>query len=296
MHLSRWALDQFSGSLKRRDTLLLKDALVVFVCGAQSDVQKPTARDRFMEYAKRHLADIQFFKAEEFLEAEPLSGAKDLLSLEDDLAGYCDCLMVIVESPSSIAELGAFANHRELSRIMLVVNDKRYASTKSFISEGPIAKVNRVSRFKPSINASMDSVLVCAEDIKARFSSMERRRNKRVDLSTSSAFAGAAPKIRMLLLHDVIALFSPIASDEVLAVLRSVYDGSRVSMRQELGMLETLRMVKRSDQYYVTTPKSHRLYFAFHGTDPTALRSAAINHYYKHSRSRLGVLARGSGS
>ncbi len=62
----------------------------------------------------------------------------DLLTLENLLADAVDAVILIVESPGAIAELGAFANHEDLRRKLIVIQDEKYRHARSFIGHGPI--------------------------------------------------------------------------------------------------------------------------------------------------------------
>lgn len=62
----------------------------------------------------------------------------DLLSLENLLAKSVHAIVIILESPGSIAELGAFSNHNLLKDKLVVLVDKKYKNKKSFINLGPI--------------------------------------------------------------------------------------------------------------------------------------------------------------
>jgi hypothetical protein len=62
----------------------------------------------------------------------------DLLSLENLLAEAVDAVVLIIESPGAIAELGAFVNHPVLRKRLIVIQDERYRRTKSFIGHGPV--------------------------------------------------------------------------------------------------------------------------------------------------------------
>ena len=55
----------------------------------------------------------------------------DTLTFEELLAELSEDIIIIIESPGTICELGAFT----------IINDKRYKDEKSFINEGPIRKI-----------------------------------------------------------------------------------------------------------------------------------------------------------
>ena len=71
---------------------------------------------------------------------EELLGRKgyDLLELENMLADSVDAVVILLESPGAIAELGAFANHSKLCKKLVVIIDRRHKGTRSFIMLGPI--------------------------------------------------------------------------------------------------------------------------------------------------------------
>lgn len=65
----------------------------------------------------------------------------DLLELEVYLADLADITILFVESPGSIAELGAFAASDVLRPKTLAVLNKHYGLSQTFISDGPVAKI-----------------------------------------------------------------------------------------------------------------------------------------------------------
>lgn len=66
-----------------------------------------------------------------------------LLDLENFLAESVDSVVILLEGPGAIAELGAFSNHQDLRSKLLVVVDKKYRSAKSFIMLGLIKLLQR---------------------------------------------------------------------------------------------------------------------------------------------------------
>lgn len=70
----------------------------------------------------------------------------DLLSLENLLAESVHAVVIILESPGAIAELGAFANHKELCNRLVVIVDVKYRKAKSFIALGPIRYLKKKTK------------------------------------------------------------------------------------------------------------------------------------------------------
>lgn len=71
---------------------------------------------------------------------EVISGhqARDLLTLENMLADSVDCILILLQSPGTFTELGAFSNHVRLCNKLIILIDKEFKGKRSFISLGPL--------------------------------------------------------------------------------------------------------------------------------------------------------------
>jgi flavodoxin len=70
----------------------------------------------------------------------------DLLRFEEDLAYLTDAVVIFLEAPGSIAELGAFSQIPSLrDRLVIVVTDDRHPK-KSFISLGPLRQLEALDK------------------------------------------------------------------------------------------------------------------------------------------------------
>lgn len=70
----------------------------------------------------------------------------DLLFLENMLAESSHAVIIIVESPGSIAELGAFVNSEILRPKLIAIVNKKHRNDKSFIMLGPVAQLRNTRR------------------------------------------------------------------------------------------------------------------------------------------------------
>lgn len=94
--------------------------------------------------SRRYYSWLDVYYPEELFEELMQSRAHfDLLSLENLLAKSVHVVVIILESPGAIAELGAFANHRGLRDRLVVVVDKKYRRAKSFIALGPVRYLDK---------------------------------------------------------------------------------------------------------------------------------------------------------
>jgi hypothetical protein len=101
----RSACDHIVSSLSSEHYRFRRISPVIFICGALNSLPRNTLRD----YLKSHKPNLQIFYAErvwELISANPGLGA---LKMESDLAALSDLIVIIVESPGTFAELGAFS-------------------------------------------------------------------------------------------------------------------------------------------------------------------------------------------
>lgn len=69
----------------------------------------------------------------------------DLLSLEHDLAKNVDLIVLPLEGPGSICELGAFASVKELLPRLIILNEEKHRRQHSFINDGPIRTIRNAA-------------------------------------------------------------------------------------------------------------------------------------------------------
>jgi hypothetical protein len=108
----------------------------IFLIGASTDNQL-SMRSKLHDILKKN-NKIQVRYPEDIFIDQMYHRTYDLLSLENLLASSVDAVVMFIESPGSIAELGAFSNHTELNNKLIVYVNKIYQNEDSFINLGPI--------------------------------------------------------------------------------------------------------------------------------------------------------------
>lgn len=214
----------------------------------------------------------------------------NLLSVEERLSDFCDCLLIVLESESTYAELGAFAIKDELAEIMLVVNDRQFEGGESFISRGPLDKIDGLSRFGRTIYVDPACILRAAPEIRERLESVQPQKGKGYRVNDQEAFAKLKPKLRMLLLLDMISLFHPLKHKELIHILKHLFGDVRFDITLDLHMLSALGLVREIAGYYVRETTDRRLFFKYPGLKEMCVRADVINHYHKYSRTRIAAL------
>jgi len=119
----------------------IRPSKFVFLCGGVISQNSPSNTLRDYLYRTRHLsthlkADVVL--AEEARDLYRSTKYRDLISFEEDIARIASLVLVIPESPGSLAELGAFASNAIIRQALCVIVQERYASDESFIRLGPI--------------------------------------------------------------------------------------------------------------------------------------------------------------
>src|SRR5699024_5940211 len=116
----------------------------------------------------KHIKGINFFTAEKLFKAIDDHKSTDLLSIESKLANYSDCILIILESPGAFTELGAFSHLDSLAKKILVINSSEFQSEESFINQGPIKKINKISEFKKCIYANFENFGTSINEVSKR--------------------------------------------------------------------------------------------------------------------------------
>ena len=70
----------------------------------------------------------------------------DLISFEEDIARIASIVLVISESPGSLAELGAFASEPVIRETLRIIISDEHNSAESFVRYGPIKRVENIDR------------------------------------------------------------------------------------------------------------------------------------------------------
>lgn len=138
------------------------------------------------------------------------------LQMEDKLGQLSDAVIILVESPGTFAELGAFSLSCELRQKLLPIMDKQFESDPSFINTGPIRWVNKDSNFKPALYADFREILTVAPQIDDRLKSIPRPRFKNIsDIANR-------PRYLLFLLLDLLSVITPAPENHIAYYLEQI--------------------------------------------------------------------------
>ncbi len=112
----------------------------IFLCGGADDTDQGLRRKLGTALAgtKSKYRYSIFYPEDMFVELVLGHQKQDLLTLENLLARSVSAVAILLQSPGTFTELGAFSNHDLLKYKLVVIVDPKYRKAQSFINTGPI--------------------------------------------------------------------------------------------------------------------------------------------------------------
>ncbi|MFL9994668.1 retron St85 family effector protein [Paraburkholderia sediminicola] len=234
----------------------------IFLCGGPTDVKSvlpASLRDAlYRELVKNDSEEERIRVAEHYKDWAHDSIYNDLVLFEQHIAELSSIIVLVLESPGAIAELGLFSAIGEFRDKLLVFIDYQYYKSNSFIKLGPVdflekthgnaAEVYRWLNDKSQIDGKL------AEDLQAEVAEAVRAR-----LSKKNA---EAPFDRGQWLHfallvcDLIDLYSALTVRELRHLLNEAgLEKGEHELKQVLYLLERVRLIalepKGDQRFYV---------------------------------------------
>ena len=162
-----------------------------------------------------------------------------------------------MESPGSIAELGAFAASEALRPKTLAVLNSRHPTARTFISDGP---VRRIKRFDEKLVRFYEWNLANPSDKRSREAFQDMSEELVQFIRTRSATTPKETKLddshgkRMLLIADLVDIIGITTETEIAECLSTLgYSPTRRDLQRYFTLLSHLELVKKkpySDQTY----------------------------------------------
>lgn len=275
------SLKRFFGS----NFFISADRPIIFLCGGSDE--KKSARYIFLEYLRKNNPELDITIAEVFFKVTKTGN--DLLTLENQLADYADCIVLFVESPGSVAELGAFANHNILVSKLLVINNKKFKDSPSFINDGCIKLIESKSKFTPVIFCDMATPLFVAHEIIGTITKYSNRRRKSLDLGHE----GFSKKVQLYFLIMLITLLNPITPTELNYIATKLdFFKEKKEVRKMINIVTTMGYANPSEKGYLYPTKYYMEPFLQHINiaQMKRIRAEILQFYRKNDKSRIDIL------
>ncbi|MDS0527611.1 retron St85 family effector protein [Clostridium sp. SHJSY1] len=171
------------------------------------------------------------------------SSMVDTLTFEEILAELSEDIIIIIESPGTICELGAFTVNNKFFKKLIVINDVKYKDDKSFINEGPIRKIkmNDEERYI-LVNDEYDlfkSNLQVNESIKSI-------KEKEIIITPNNNYKKLDLKNLIYELLNIIELFEPITTHELFHIYKRIkeFPGYDIKNREKHKINSSNKIIK----------------------------------------------------
>jgi hypothetical protein len=210
---------------------------VVFLCGGSNS----QPRRFLLEYLNRWATDTLVFQADDVWARIASFGTQNALAMEAYLAELADAVVIIVESPGTFAELGAFSNNELLRKKLLPILDVQFRGVPSFINTGPVRWTDVDSIFRPTLFVRLDSILSEADQVIERLSRLPRPSTQRID--NLSGY----PKHLMFFLRDIVAVIGPVTVRHVERYVEAILGSPAAHVLNLLGLAESIGLLETGD-------------------------------------------------
>ncbi len=265
----------FVKSVKLTDCRIFNTPNLVFLCGGATH-NDPQSYESARDYFHRHLKKNHPSLIKRVRLAEVINNwfdhdiFSDLLELEEYIAALADLIVLFVESPGSIAELGAFATSNLLRPKTLAIVSSTYKQTGTFIADGPVRRLEKENLVRyfdwdpKTINdqETLEALNDMSEELAQFLIDREKLgvTEQRLDRESHAH--------TMLLMADLIDILGITTETEITQCFKGWgYELDRRHLTQYISLLEHLKIIKllpySTQKYYVSRVASTYIRYDF---------------------------------
>lgn len=278
----------------------------IFLCGGPADIRSAlpiSLRDAVYRELAKNDDDLRRIRmAEHYKDWAHDSIYNDLVLFERHLAELSSIIVLVLESPGAIAELGLFSTIDEFREKLLVFIDGAHYQSDSFIKFGPIDFLEKTHKNSAEVyrwHKEYGSKLVfdgelaaglqeeVAEAIRTRLSRGTAEHPFRCDQWLHCA----------LLICDLIDLLSALTLREIRKILSDLgVEKTELEVKQALYLLERVELIAmepKGDQRFYVGIVGHqflRLHVADGPLDYDRFRSDIISEYQQTDKRRFRAI------
>jgi hypothetical protein len=275
----------------------------IFLCGGETNirsVEPVSIRDAiYRELAKSEAVEKRIRVAEHYKDWSKDSVYRDLVSFERHLAELSSVIVLVLESPGSIAELGLFSVVEEFRGKLLVIIETGHYQSSSFIKLGPVDYLEKIHgnsaechRWTTDVHRTFDPK--SAQELQPELA--EAVLNRANKLAPEHSFRPNSWLDAALLICDLLSLCSALTLREMKVSLEILGRPMQESeLKQYLFLLEKVRLIavepKGDHRFYVGI--DDRQFYRFHfraGVDLNRFRSAQVADYEQNDKKRFKAI------
>lgn len=252
---------------------------IVFLFGGE--LSNPPQSVRAQLYLYLSVRDPKLFRSlvipEHFEDWLHDSIYPDLLTFESDLAETASLIIIALESPGAIAELGCFSVNEGLrEKIIVIVNAKHHDSS-SFIKLGPLRQLpeGNVFCYPYDLDHPASSIEEYIDDIIINVNAYLDKRDK------TELFDRKKNGHIAILIYELILMFKALKLTEIKEYLNSLsFEVPQNVIKRLLFLLQKLLLVQLKRvgniDYYLPTSTEQRIKFASKNSTNLFDRNAAV--------------------
>lgn len=303
--------EDFLARIDFSDTRVRSFRGFLFLCGGQHDasIYEPLLSARHVIYHElvsgRHSDLASRLKLAEDIQDWFRDGKySDLVTFEEHLAGLSSVILLVVESPGSIAELGAFAVTPAINSRLIALIDEQHFEAESFIRLGPINRlendtqrkvlvhdwhdVDLSGRRSPAFAKLVPDVSNILADVRALLREQDREQ----------VYRRGEPGHAMILICELCDLFGALSHQDISRYMSMADPGiANEKIDQYLFLLDKCGILqikaKGQGRYYHCPEWTSHITFAFSDSrrvDRDRLRVDVVEYYKQHLKSRADVI------
>lgn len=278
----------------------------IFLCGGPADIRSAcpvSLRDAvYRELAKSDADERRIRMAEHYKDWAHDSIYHDLVLFERHLAELSSVIVLVLESPGAIAELGLFSAIDGFRDKLLVFVDSAYYKSLSFIKLGPIDFLEKTHKNSAEVHRwlqesgnklTFDSKL--AEDLQGEIAEAIRKRLSRG--TVEHQFSRHQWLHCALLICDLLDLLSALTLREIRGLLSDLgVSKSELEVKQVLYLLERVQLIAmepKGDQRFYVAITGHQ-YLRLHSVeglfDQDRFRSDVLADYQQADKKRFRAI------
>jgi hypothetical protein len=229
-----------------------KSYLSIFLCGGASSKSNALRKRLGSRIEKMETTPYRYsvhYPEEMFEELVLGTISHNYLSLENILADSANVVVILLGSPGTFTELGAFANKDELCDKLIVLVEKKFQSAKSFIVKGALRHLEKNTKSIVEY-VNFDDLLSAQSIYRITDLCRQVNLNSQVKLSLSNPI-----RARELILA-IIRTFEPVPRRAIVYLTRLLDDTqeAEVSVLVIINMLLYVGWVRLVGGNLVTTP------------------------------------------
>ena len=265
------------------------DPPIVFLFGGKLSNSEENVRSILHQYIKQNQESLfeSIVMPDDFQDWLHDSNYPDLLTFESDLAQTSSLIIIALESPGSIAELGAFSVNVKLKNKINLILCEHHKDQKSFITQGPLRQIPDSNIYsynydRNSVKSTFDVNFLqdLVENIQCFLSGTKK--TEEFDISNNGHIA--------FLIYDLLLIFKALNITEICSYLdRLNCNREPKEIKRLLYLLQKLSLIKISRygnvNFYLTIKPYPRIDFVSNGkTLDRASFSMKVSQYYLTSK------------